>query len=92
MTLATRQSEQEARLWQWRVLIAVPPTGFGAQFAIMQAWLDRYCGPTGWEAAPAGITGIVNDAVAFYFADPAAARGFVDRFSCGYRTTSPQGL
>jgi len=74
------------------VLIAVPPSGFGAQLAIMQAWLNQNCGPTGWEAAPAGIAGIANDAVAFYFADPAAARAFVDRFSCGYRAAAPQGL
>jgi len=40
----------------------------------MRAWLDQSCGPAGWGSAPAGTGGIVNDAVAFYFADRAAAR------------------
>jgi hypothetical protein len=35
--------------------------------------------------APAGLGGIVNDALAFYFADAETARAFIDRFSCGYR-------
>jgi hypothetical protein len=92
-TVATRQTEhQRAPVRRWRVLIAVPPAGFGAQLRVMQAWLDQNCGRAGWEAAPAGIAGIINDAVAFYFIDRAAARAFVDRFSCGYRTMPPQGL
>lgn len=76
----------------WRVLIAVPPSGFGAQLAVMHAWLDQHCGPTGWATAPAGTRGVVNDAVAFYFADAAAARAFVARFGCGYRNTASTGL
>jgi hypothetical protein len=76
----------------WRVLVAVPPAGLGAQLAIMRAWLDATCGPAGWASAPAGIGGIVNDAVAFYFADREAARDFVGRFSCGYRTEPRLGL
>jgi len=72
---------------RWRVLIAVPPSGFAAQFAIMRAWLDQSCGRDGWASAPAGQGSIANDAVAFYFADRAAARAFVERFSCGYRCT-----
>jgi hypothetical protein len=70
---------------RWRVLIAVPPSGFDEQLAIMRPWLDQLCGRAGWHAAPAGFAGIVNDAVAFYFADRAAARAFVQRFACGYR-------
>ena len=90
MQAAPRHLEHEAlRSHRWRVLIAVPPAGFGPQLAIMRAWLDHNWGPAGWAAAPAGISGIVNDAVAFYFADRAAARAFVDRFSCGYRTAPP---
>jgi len=84
--------EPNAPPCHWRVLVAVPPTGFGAQLGIMQAWLDQSCGPAGWDLAPAGTGGIHNDAVAFYFADRAAARTFVDRFSCGYRAAPPQGL
>ena len=71
---------------RWRVLIAVPPGGFGAQLLLMRAWLYETCGPAGWTSAPAGIAGVANDAVAFYFADPEAAQAFIGRFSCGYRT------
>ncbi len=86
MTLAIQQGEHlDARPWRWRVLIAVPAAGFGAQLAIMQAWLEQNCGPAGWERVPAGTAGIVNDAVAFYFASAEDARAFVGRFSCGYR-------
>jgi hypothetical protein len=81
-----------APVWRWRVLVAVPPGGFGAQLGIMRAWLDQSCGPAEWCSAPAGTGGIANDAVVFYFADRAAARAFVDRFSCGYRAARPQGL
>ena len=75
-----------------RVLIAVPPGGFGAQLAIMHAWLDQHCGPLGWDSAPAGTRGIINDAVAFYFGDLVVARAFIARFSCGYRNTGCAGL
>jgi hypothetical protein len=81
-----------ARPCRWRVLIAVPPGGFGAQLPIMRAWLDATCGRTGWASAPAGRAGIVNDALAFYFADPEAARAFVGRFGCGYRPAPCRGL
>ncbi len=92
MATSARQIDDRAPPCRWRVLIAVPPSGFGAQLVIMRAWLDQCCGPSGWISGPAGIAGIVNDAVAFYFADRAAARAFVDRFSCGYRAAPPLGL
>ena len=65
-----------------RVLIALPPAG---QLATMRAWLDENFGPATWASAPTGLGGVVNDAVAFYFVEPADARVFVDRFGCGYR-------
>jgi hypothetical protein len=68
-----------------RVRIAVPPEGFGRQLSVMHAWLDEVCGATGWSSAPAGLGGVVNDAVAFYFEDAAFAHAFVNRFCCGYR-------
>lgn len=73
----------------WRVVIAVPPGGLGGQLGLMRGWLDRHCGASGWAAAPSGTGGIVNDALAFYFADLTIARAFVERFSCGYRA-APQ--
>jgi hypothetical protein len=86
---APRNEHRNAPHLHWRVLVAVPPA---AQLGIMRAWLDQSCGPAGWASALAGIDGVVNNAVAFYFADPAAARAFVDRFSCGYRAAPAEGL
>jgi len=57
-----------------------------------RAWLDENCGPARWSAAPAGFAWIVNDAIAFYFADREDARAFVERFSCGYRSIGAPGL
>ncbi|MFZ2004845.1 MAG: hypothetical protein WB697_21750 [Stellaceae bacterium] len=68
-----------------RVRIAVPQNGLGRQLGDMYAWLDELCGKAGWTSAPAGLAGIVNDAVAFYFDDTALAQAFVNRFCCGYR-------
>ena len=48
----------------------------------MYAWLDQNCGADGWKITPAGIRGVVNDAVAIYFQDAALAAGFVARWCC----------
>jgi hypothetical protein len=80
------KTQREAeRHFPVRVRIAVPQGGFGRQLAIMHGWLDEVCGEAGWTSAPAGLAGIVNDAVAFYFDDTAFAQAFVNRFCCGYR-------
>jgi hypothetical protein len=68
-----------------RVLVAVPPDGFGTQLPAMRSWLDETCGPGGWASALAGTSGVVNDAVAFYFAKAEHARAFIRRFCCAYR-------
>jgi hypothetical protein len=78
------QREAERR-FPVRVRIAVPPEGFGRQLGIMHAWLDETCGAAGWSSAPAGLGGVLNDAVAFYFDDAAFAHALVNRFCCGYR-------
>jgi hypothetical protein len=89
---ASRFARQEAeRHFPVRVRIAVPPGGLGRQLAIMHAWLDDTCGATAWASAPAGLAGVVNDAIAFYFADPAFAHAFVNRFCCGYRIEAVAG-
>lgn len=90
--VATRQAQREAeRQFPVRVRVAVPPDGFGRQLTIMHAWLDDTCGPTGWASAPAGLGGVVNDAVAFYFEDAAFAHAFVNRFCCGYKVAAVAG-
>jgi hypothetical protein len=92
MTIPAQQTDKGAPPGRWRVLVAGPPSGFGAQLGVMRAWLDETCGPSGWASALAGTGGIVNDAVAFYFADPFSARAFVGRFCCGYSAKSRPGL
>jgi hypothetical protein len=39
----------------------------------MTAWLDENCGADGWAMTPSGTRGVLNDAVAIYFPDPACA-------------------
>ena len=85
MNEPARPREDHRQSYRRRVLVAVPPEGLGAQLTVMRAWLDKHCGPAGWASAPAGTDGVVNDAVALYFADEADARAFVSRFCCGYR-------
>jgi hypothetical protein len=80
-----RLLREAERQFSVRVRIAVPRGGFGHQLSVMHAWLDEVCGETGWTAAPAGLSGIVNDAVAFCFDDAALAQAFINRFCCGYR-------
>lgn len=93
MAAAARQDvrREAERQFPVRVRIAVPPDGLGRQLAVMHVWLDDTCGPTGWASAPAGIGGIVNDAVAFYFEDAAFAHAFVNRFCCGYKVVPTAG-
>ena len=92
MTAPACHHDSDLPSYCWRVLVAVPPSGFGPQLGIMQAWLDATCGPTGWASAPAGTGGIVNNAVAFYFVDPDSARAFVGRFCCAYRAVPRPGV
>ena len=86
-----RAQREAERRYPVRLRIAVPPEGFGRQLEIMHAWLDETCGAEGWATAPAGTTGVVNDAVALYFADTAFAHAFVARFCCGYRVETIAG-
>jgi hypothetical protein len=41
--------------------------------------------------APAGLAGIANDALAFYFEDALFAHAFVARFCCGYQVETIRG-
>ena len=86
-----RAQRQVERRFPVRVRIAIPPKGLGRQLEIMHAWLDQTCGSEGWASAPAGLSGIVNDATAFYFEDAAFAHAFVMRFCCGYRVETIEG-
>ena len=45
----------------------------------MHDWLDDTCGANGWEITSAGMRGIINDAIAVYFREPALAAAFTAR-------------
>ena len=49
-----------------RIKLGIPAGGFGAQLTEMHAWLDENCGADGWAMIPAGLRGVVNDAIAIY--------------------------
>jgi hypothetical protein len=92
MAGASIQARQHAeRRFPVRVRIAVPPEGLSRQIEIMYAWLDETCGAEGWGVAPAGLVGVLNDAIAFYFSDAAFAHAFVARFCCGFRVEAVEG-
>jgi hypothetical protein len=85
MATSAKHFQREAeRNFPVRVRVAVPPDGLGRQLGIMHAWLDETCGADHWTSAPSGLTGVLNDAVAFYFEDTGFAHAFVNRFCCGY--------
>ena len=63
-----------------RVRVAVPAGGFGQRLDAMYARLDQNCGADGWIITPAGMRGVINDAVAIYFRDAAVAAAFVARW------------
>ena len=75
----SRLAEAEYR-FPVRLRVAVPPGGFGRRLDRMHAWLDENCGADGWMIAPAGLRGVVNDAIALYFLDPTVAAAFVARW------------
>jgi hypothetical protein len=57
----------------------------------MMAWLDANCGADAWAMTPAGFRGVVNDALAIHFLDPALANAFVARWCLGYRAEAVDG-
>jgi hypothetical protein len=67
------------------------PSKFGVQLTEMHAWLDANCGADGWAMTPAGLRGVVNDAVAIYFLDPTLAAAFVSRWCAGAKTEIAEG-
>jgi hypothetical protein len=71
------------RRFPCRIKLGIPVAGFGAQRVEMQAWRDENCGADGWAMTPAGLRGVVNEAVAIYFFDATSAAAFVARWCAG---------
>ena len=74
-----------------RIRLALPVGRFGTRLTEMHAWLDTNCGADGWAMTPAGLRGVVNDAVAIYFLDPALASGFVARWCATNKVEIAEG-
>src|SRR5260370_2924502 len=87
MAVSARTVVNRAPALRWQVLIAVPPSGFGPQLAIMRAWLDHSCGPSDWAAAPARGPSPLEDPDSFSFVRPHDPRSDVD----GARTNARHG-
>ncbi len=74
---------EAGRRFPCRIKLAVPSGGFGGHLTEMQTWLDQNCGAESWAMTPAGLRGVVNDAVAIYFDDVTLAAAFVARWCAG---------
>jgi hypothetical protein len=79
------------RRYPVRIKLAVPADGLGNRLTQMQSWLDENCGFDAWAITPAGLRGIVNDAIAIYFLDATLASAFAARWCAGYRVDSADG-
>ena len=66
--------------------------GLGARLDQMHQWLDQNAGAEGWAMTPSGAHGVVNDAIAVYFADAAIASAFVARWCAGHKAEVAEGL
>jgi hypothetical protein len=74
MAASSRLMIAEAeRRFPCRIKLGVPIGGLGARLTEMQTWLDESCGADGWAITPAGLRGVVNDAVAIYFLNATSA-------------------
>src|ERR1700759_3835275 len=79
------------RRFPCRIKLDVPIRGLGSRLTEMHAWLDENCGAAGWAMTPAGLRGVVNDAVAIYFLDATSAAAFVRRWCAGSKVEISEG-
>ena len=90
---APQQAVREAeRRFPVRIKIAVPPEGLGSRLDQIFAWLDANCGADGWTSAPSSTRGVINDALAIYFADVTLANAFVARWCSAQKVEIVDGL
>jgi hypothetical protein len=88
-----RQMITEAeRVFPVRIRIGVPPGGLGQRYSRITDWLDENCGADSWALTPAGIRGVLNDAISVYFADATLANAFVARWCVGAKVETAGGV
>ena len=92
MAASSRLMITEAdRRFPLRIRLAIPAGGFGERLNHMHAWLDQNAGADGWAMTPSGARGVVNDAIAVYFADATIAGAFVARWCVGQTSEIAEG-
>jgi hypothetical protein len=74
-----------------RIKLGLPIGGFSEPLIEIQAWLDENCGADGWAMTPAGLRGVINDAVGIYFLDATLAAAFVLRWCAGSKVEISEG-
>jgi hypothetical protein len=79
------------RRFPCRIKLGVPIGGFGERLTEMHAWLDQNCGADSWAMTPAGLCGVVNDAIAIYFLDATLTAAFVARWCAGSNVEISEG-
>ena len=79
------------RRFPCRIKLGVPVGGLGSRLTEMHAWLDENCGADGWAMTPAGLRGVINDAVAIYFLDATSAAAFVSRWCAASKVEVSDG-
>jgi hypothetical protein len=90
---AAQQAGREAeRRFPVRIKVAVPPEGLGSPLDQIFAWLDPNCGADRWTSAPSSTRGVVNDALAIYFAHVTLANAFVTRWCSAQRAEIVEGM
>jgi hypothetical protein len=90
---APHQAVREAeRQFPVRIKIAVPAEGLGSRLDQIFAWLDANCGSDGWTSTPSSTRGVVNDALAVYFADVTIASAFVARWCTSRKVEIVDGV
>jgi hypothetical protein len=90
---AAQQSVREAeRRFPVRIRIGIPPEGLREPLDKMIEWLDANCGSNGWNSTPASTRGVLNDALAIYFADVTLASAFVTRWCASQKVEILDGV
>jgi hypothetical protein len=74
-----------------RIKLGTPAGGFGTRLTELHTWFDENCGADGWAITPAGLRGVINDAVAIYFLDATSAAAFVSRWCAGSKVEISDG-
>ena len=80
---STKQQKIDDAAFPVRIVVIVPPSGFGTWLSEMVKWLDKHVGRGKYAQHSAGqriVGNSIMDTTAFFFVSPRAAAEFVDAF------------